>query len=404
MGMKIIVSIIIAVLTLSGGSYETGEISQWSNPNATIYQNNCIDYKTEINISEFEVLWSKKTVSEKQNRLVSNIVSDGANIFFNQHGNIYCVNISSGESEWVASYGKPNYDHSIRFPKMFCYDEAIFYIDGYNDLYKISKEDGSLIWSVLCEDFDNLYNFGTLAVYENYVICNVDYGMICIDNDSGKIKWRNTKTGSSYGIPVIYENKVIFAGLFFLDWLSLSSGKILESYDLDNDPSFTNISKSQPRIGISEVIIDDRCGFQIYDASKMKHINSVVIVEECDFYGRVHVATNGEHNVFFNPLLACYSNDGEVLWSFASEKEYKTLPWTNPIIIDESVYILKSKLIDYNLGTYKHKLYKINLQTGNWSEKILFQEDIGSVSSVIFSSGKFFVVVDNTIYCIGEPK
>ena len=318
--MKHIVKVLVIVISIFGNLFAI-ENSSW----------NFLNFSQDSKIPKFGIpsldnlIFKKYSVSSsyQEDAIVSNIVSDGVNLYFlDSKSNLIIFNLL--ELKIINKIKLPNYTK-----------KPIVGIALFEDYIYISFENGniiafSLISNSISWESNVIVPITSAPVVSNNKVIIVAYNkVIALDKDSGKETW--SALGSKIGIsakklnsPTIYDGYV---------WVGLFSSDILVIKEENGNILWRNNLLGSNLIGISpNPLIGD--------------IKASILVDK----NRALVVSNNKMSLYS-------SSDGKVLWSNSNVASYNT-----PIIINNLAYI-----VDVNGNAVQ-----INLKNGSilWKKQL----------------------------------
>ncbi|HOO97573.1 MAG TPA: PQQ-binding-like beta-propeller repeat protein [Caldisericia bacterium] len=406
--MKIVLGLLILILTAStgtGGVEKDVVITQWQCRGANIKHNNYIDANIDIDMDSLEVLWERE-FPEIRKCWINNIVSDGERLFVNYYNIIECIDIDTGEEIWSNSYGM--WESDFQSPILSVFNSSLYYA-GHNNsrLFSINCETGDINW-IRDADEDGVFAYTAPVVSEGRVVCNSGFSVTCIDEETGGIKWISEEASPSvYSTPVILGNRVFVANWVEIYTVSLTSGKLLNTQQTGGKGELL----SQPRVYGDDIIVSTRCGYKQYNGETGDFVKEYILDEKCE-YGPAEddrFATNDKYKVLLNiDGYTCLDQNDEKMWTCSG----KTPRQSGPIIIGDYIYIPE---VERSGEKNSFNITKINMEIGNIIDKktvVTVENDPQSedlwrqhryFSYCIFVSGKFFILADYTIFCVGMP-
>ena len=402
--MKIILTLLIAIMTLSGSAARE-IVSPWRCSSANIYQNNYVDIDYEVSLINTDVIWQQK-LSDESSNVLSNLVSDGERLYVIYLNNVQCLDMKTGESIWVRTIGCMYECSSYKdMTELTIFNGALYCIMNCNtELYSLSPIDGTTNW-VCNSEKEGIGRFITASVVSDGRLITQNVGsIVCLSEKSGRIRWTQDHGSEPYIMPIIYKNHIIVSNYKGCGILSISTGHLEKQIPEGLSFPFRQIRLADNKIAISYI-----CGLKIYDADTFKQVGTLPFSKDCGPYDFLPIgnrfAYDGKQAVVDAYDLLCIDNTGYLKWEY--KDEYFLSPHTGPIIINNHVYLLTYK---YKEEKYTFHIIKLDLGTGEEvsDKKYPVMSQSIDKSSVInygmFASGKFYIIYDNTIYCIGVPE
>ncbi len=353
-----------------------------------------------------KLLWSFKTGGPVNS---SAVVAEGRVFIGSGDGNVYAIDLKSGEKLWQFKTGGP-----VEAPPL-ALNGRVFAGSQDGSLYALEAATGAQVWKYttgekilasanwfvvrVAADVSPLHlNSGEVRAdsrplpqnkeggspQTNLLIGSYDYFLHCVDAVTGRSNWTYETANYINGTPAISGGKTVFGGC----------DAILHSVSVADGKKLGEISAGA-YVTASVCIADDRAYFGHYE-------NEFLCV---DLLGGSNVWTFHDRNfpyfsspavttnrVFFggrDKMLRCVNRaDGEPVWQFPTRGK-----------VDSSPVVCGDKVI---VGSDDGRLYVVSLADGKelWSYEI--GQPVGSSPAVV--GGKVIIGnEDGGVYCFGNP-
>ena len=313
--------------------------------------------------------WQFETADEVHS---SPAVSDGMLYVASYDGNLYAIDIQSGQALWQSEVGRA-------FSSPVVVEESIF-VGSADGLHALNRADGAERWHYKAQVGGEMRS--SPAFYAGLIYIGSDDGNIyAFQADRGDLAWQFKTLGQVFSSPAIYKD-IVYAGDYagYLHALDAESGEELWQFKTKRSIYATPaIREGQVFFGSLDgnfYALDAATGEELWHVEIGEPIvSSAALSKDVLYFGCL------DHNVY-----ALDINSGEVKWQFETSNEV----YSSPVLASDIVYI----------GSDDANLYALDAKTGEERWRHETGGFIGN-SPAVAGDMVFFSSYDGSIYAVG---